>query len=203
MKNILSLVLGAFMLLTLAASAPLGYNVGDYAADFKLKNIDGREVSMASYPNAKGFIIAFTCNTCPYAKLYEDRIIALDKQFAPKGYPVIAINPNDPALQPDDSMEEMQKRAKEKGYAFPYLQDNTGSVAKAFGATRTPHIYILSKEPKGYKVEYVGAIDNNHKDASAADQKYAEEAINQLLSGKKPKTTTTKAIGCTIKQKGA
>jgi glutathione peroxidase-family protein len=203
MKNVFLLVLGALFVLVSAATLPQGYEVGDYVADFKLRNVDGKEVSLANYANAKGLIVVFTCNTCPYAKLYEDRIIALNKQFAPKGYPVVAINPNDPSQQAGDSYQEMQKRAQEKSYGFPYLQDNTGAVAKAFGATRTPHIYILNKEAKGFKVEYVGAIDNNHKDATAADQKYVEEAIGQLMSGKKPKTTSTKAIGCTIKWKEA
>lgn len=203
MKHLLSLVLGAFLVLACAFNSPQGYNVGDYVADFTLRNVDGKDVSLANYADAKGLIVIFTCNTCPYAKLYEDRIIALNKQFAPKGYPVVAINPNDPSQQPGDSMQEMQKRAKEKDYGFAYLQDDTGAVAKVFGATRTPHLYLLNKEGKGFKVEYTGAIDNNHKDATAADQKYVEEAIQQLLGGKKPKTTTTKAIGCTIKWKQA
>jgi peroxiredoxin len=203
MKHLLTFLMGALMLIGTAAAPPSGYNVGDYVSDFKLRNIDGKDVSLASYTKAKGFIIIFTCNTCPYSKLYEDRIIALNKEYEPKGYPVIAINPNDPDQQAGDSYEEMQKRAKEKGFNFPYLQDASGSVAKAFGASRTPHVYILNKEAKGYKVEYIGAIDNNHKDASAADQKYVEEAVTQLMSGKKPKSTTTKAIGCTIKWKQA
>lgn len=204
MKHLLTLVMGALLLLTTsAASLPQAYNVGDYVADFKLRNVDGKEVSLVDYADAKGLIVVFTCNTCPYAKLYEDRIIALHKQFAPKGYPVVAINPNDPEQQAGDSYKEMQKRAREKAYDFAYLQDASGAVAKTFGATRTPQLYILNKEPKGYKVEYIGAIDNNHKDADAADQKYAEEAIGQLLGGKKPKTTTTKAVGCTIKWKEA
>ena len=203
MKHLLTLMLGALLVVASGFNLPQGYNVGDYVADFKLRNVDGKEVSLANYADAKGLIVVFTCNTCPYAKLYEDRIISLHKQFAPKGYPVVAINPNDPGQQPGDSFQEMQKRSKEKGYGFAYLQDETGAVAKAFGATRTPHLYILNKEPKGYKVEYVGAIDNNHKDADAADQKYVEEAIGQLMSGKKPKTTTTKAVGCTIKWKEA
>ncbi|EMR02907.1 thioredoxin family protein [Cesiribacter andamanensis] len=203
MKHLLTLLMGALMLIGTAASPPAGYEVGDYVSDFTLRNVDGKDVSLSSYAKAKGAIVIFTCNTCPYSKLYEDRIIALHKQFEAKGYPVIAINPNDPGQQAGDSFEEMQKRAKDKGFTFPYLQDASGSVARAFGASRTPHVFILNKEAKGYKVEYIGAIDNNHKDAAAADQKYVEEAISQLMSGKKPKATTTKAIGCTIKWKEA
>ena len=180
-----------------------GYKVGDYATDFSLKNIDGKNVSLAQYKNAKGFIVVFTCNHCPYAKLYEDRIIELNNKYADKGYPVVAINPNDASQQPEDSFENMQKRAKEKGFTFPYLQDENQQITATYGATRTPQVYLLNKDKKGYRVEYIGAIDNNHKDASKADQKYVEDAVNQLMTGKKPKTSSTKAIGCTIKWKEA
>lgn len=180
-----------------------GYKVGDYATDFKLRNIDGQQVSLDQYKNAKGFIVVFTCNHCPYAKLYEDRLIDLHNKYADKGYPVVAINPNDAEQQPEDSFENMQKRAKEKKFPFPYLQDADQQITTTYGATRTPHVYLLNKDKKGYKVEYIGAVDNNHKDAAKADQKYVEDAINQLLAGKKPKTTASKAIGCTIKWKEA
>lgn len=180
-----------------------GYKPGDYATDFSLKNIDGKKVSLSQYKNAKGFIVVFTCNHCPYAKLYEDRLIELHNKYADKGYPVVAINPNDAKMQPEDSFENMQKRAKEKEFPFPYLHDETQEVTTTYGATRTPHVYLLNKDKKGLKVEYVGAVDNNHKDASLADKKYVQEAIDQLLSGKKPKTTSTKAIGCSIKWKEA
>lgn len=180
-----------------------GYKPGDYATSFSLKNVDGKMVSPEQYKNAKGFIVVFTCNHCPYAKLYEDRIIELHNKYADKGYPVIAINPNDAKMQPEDSFENMQKRAKEKSFPFPYLHDDTQKVTTTYGATRTPHVYILNKDNKGLRVEYVGAIDNNHKDAAKADQKYVEDAIGQLLAGKKPKTTSTKAIGCSIKWKEA
>lgn len=187
-----------------AANGPgEGYKVGDYATDFSLQNIDGKKVSLAQYKDAKGFIVVFTCNHCPYAKMYEDRIIALHNTYASKGYPVIAINPNDADQQPEDSFENMQKRAKEKGFPFPYLQDSSQEITTAYGASRTPHVYLLNKDKKGYKIEYIGAIDNNHKDAAKADQKYVEVALQQMMAGKKPKTNATKAIGCTIKWKEA
>ena len=100
-----------------------GYEIGDIATDFKLKNIDGQMVSLADYKDAKGYIVIFTCNTCPYAVLYEDRIMALDKKYANKGYPVVAIMPNNPDVQPGDSVEAMQARALSKGFTFPYLFD--------------------------------------------------------------------------------
>jgi len=176
-----------------------GYQVGDKAQDFKLKNIDGKWVSLEDYKDAKGFIVIFTCNHCPYAKAYEDRIIALDKKYAPLGYPVIAINPNDPVAYPDDSYENMQKRAKEKGFTFPYLFDEQQTVFPQFGATRTPHIFILSKAGSDMTVEYIGAIDDNYEDASKVTNKYVENAVNALLAGEKPQVTFTKAVGCSIK----
>ncbi len=181
-----------------------GYEVGDYAKDFSLKNIDGKMVSMADYGNAKGFIVVFTCNTCPYAKAYEQRIIDLDKKYASKGFPVIAINPNDITKQPDDSMDKMVERSKEKGYTFPYLRDDSQEITTAYGATKTPHVYVLNKEGSDkYKVEYIGAIDDSPREAADAKEKYVEDAVDALLSGKKPSVTSKRAIGCTIKWKDA
>ncbi len=179
-----------------------GYNVGDYAAGFKLKNIDGKMVSPGDYPDAKGFIVVFTCNHCPYAKLYEERIVALDKSFKKQGYPVIAINPNDPAREPDDSYDNMKKRAKDKGFTFPYLFDETQEVARAFGAARTPHVFLLQKETEGkFKVAYIGAVDDDTENAKKDKVKYVENAINALEKGEKPNPDFTKAVGCTIKWK--
>ena len=176
-----------------------GYSVGDYATDFKLKNVDGKMVSMSDYKSAKGIIVIFTCNTCPYSKIYEDRIIAINDKYSAQGFPVIAINPNDPERQPGDLYELMQERAKQKGFTFPYLVDETQEITRAYGATRTPHVFLLKKEQSKYKVAYIGAVDNNHKSASKATQKYVENAIEALKAGKEVSTDFTKAIGCTIK----
>jgi len=176
-----------------------GYKVGDKATDFKLKNIDGKFVSMSDYADAKGFIVIFTCNHCPFSVAYEDRIIDIDLKYKELGYPVIAINPNDPALVPADSFDEMKKRSDEKGFTFPYLFDDGQKVFPVYGATRTPHIYLLNKEKDGLKVAYIGAIDNNHQDASAVSEKYLENAVNALIKGDKPAVDFTKAVGCTIK----
>jgi peroxiredoxin len=174
-----------------------GYKVGDTIADFSLKNIDGKMVSLANYENAKGFIIVFTCNTCPYSIAAEDRIIALDKKYKSKGYPVIAINPNDPAARKGDAPEDMIVRAREKGFTFPYLFDDGQKIYPKFGASKTPHVYIISKPDM--KVEYIGAIDNSTRNPDAVTEKYAEDAVDALLAGKKPKLTETRAIGCSIK----
>ncbi|MCK0108942.1 thioredoxin family protein [Flavobacteriaceae bacterium S0825] len=183
------------------SKASTGYEVGDIATDFKLKNIDGKIVSLADYNEAKGFIVIFTCNTCPYAVQYEDRIIALDKKYAPKGYPVIAIQPNDPDVQPGDSMEAMKARAVSKGFTFPYLMDEGQKIYPQYGANKTPHVYILEKTNKGNIVKYIGAIDDNYKDASAVNVKYAENTVDALLAGNEVQETTTRAIGCSIKVK--
>ena len=176
-----------------------GYQIGDVVSDFELKNVDGKMISLSDYKDAKGFIITFTCNTCPFAIAYEDRIIALDKKYASKGYPVIAINPNNPLVQSGDSYQAMQQRAKEKGFSFPYLVDEGQKVYPKYGATKTPHMYVLQKTKKGNVVKYIGAIDDNHQDASAVKTKYVENAVDALLNGEEIKQTETKAIGCSIK----
>ncbi len=178
-----------------------GYEIGDEAADFKLKNVDGKMVSLADFKDAKGFIVIFTCNHCPYAKAYEDRIVALDKKYKEKGYPVIAINPNDPEVNAEDSYENMIVRAKEKGFTFPYLFDDGQKVYPEFGATRTPHVYILKKSKNKNIVSYIGAIDDNYEDETAVNTKYVENAVDALIAGKTPSPETTKAIGCKIKAK--
>ena len=173
---------------------------GDNAPDFNLKNVDGKMVSPDDYPDAKGFIVAFTSNTCPYAKKYENRLIALDKKFAPRGYPVIAINPNPPALSSGDSYKEMQKKSKTKGFSFPYLFDEGQKVTNQYGARVTPHIFLLNKEGSHYKVVYTGAIDNDTHNINPWKKLYVEDAINSLEAGEKIKTSSTKAIGCTVKR---
>ncbi|WP_103865033.1 thioredoxin family protein [Aquimarina sp. I32.4] len=176
-----------------------GYTIGDIARDFKLKNVDESMISLVDYKDAKGFIVVFTCNHCPYSVAYEDRIIALDAMFKQKGYPVIAINPNNSKAYPEDSFDNMKIRAKEKGFSFPYLLDDGQKIYPQYGAKKTPHVYVLEKTGAGNLVRYIGAIDNNYKDASKADLKYVEDAVNALLKGEKVPVEITKAIGCSIK----
>lgn len=194
-------VLAASAILLASFTTTGGYKAGDKATDFKLKNVDNKMVSMADYKNAKGIIVVFTCNHCPFAKKYESRIMALDKKYKSKGYPVIAISPNDPAEVAEDSFENMQKLANEKKYSFPYLFDETQMTAKTYGAVKTPHVYILQKEKSDYVVKYIGAIDDNSDDESAVKEKYVENALDNLLAGKPVNPETTKAIGCGIKWK--
>ncbi|MEO6168854.1 MAG: thioredoxin family protein [Chitinophagales bacterium] len=183
----------------LTSAATNGYKVGDTVKDFSLKNIDGKMISLNDFSSAKGAIVIFTCNHCPYAKAYEQRVLALDKMFKSKGYPVIAINPNDPKAVPDDSFDNMVKNAKDKGFTYPYLMDETQQVARQFGAARTPHVYVLNKTGNGYEVAYIGAIDDNTEDAGKVQHKYVEDAVNALIGGKAVPVSETKAVGCTIK----
>lgn len=176
-----------------------GYKLGDTAEDFSLKNVNGKMVSMKDYKDAKGFIVIFTCNHCPYAVAYEDRIIALDKKYSKLGYPVIAINPNNPEKQKEDSFDLMKARAKEKGFTFPYLFDDGQKIFPKFGATKTPHVYVIQKTTKGNVIEYIGAIDDNYEDEKAVKQTYVQNAVDALLHGKEVPVRQTKAIGCTIK----
>ncbi len=185
----------------LAKAQTTGYQIGDVAADFSLKNINGKNVALADMKSAKGYIVIFTCNTCPYAVAYEDRINALNKKYAAQGYPVIAINPNDPGTQPGDSYEKMQQRAKEKGFDFPYLMDPNHVITKKFGASRTPHVFLLEKTGNGNVVQYIGAIDSDTEGNNPDKVKYVEKAIEAIAAGNKPEITSTKAIGCTIKWK--
>nr|WP_321236093.1 thioredoxin family protein [uncultured Psychroserpens sp.] len=203
MKHTLKTLFALLVIVTLSSftnfGAGHGYHVGDIATDFELENIDGTKVSMKNFKDAKGFIIVFTCNTCPYAVAYEDRVEALNKKYADKGYPVIAIMPNNTDVKPGDNMAAMQARAKAKGFTFPYLMDEGQKIYPQYGATKTPHIYVLQNTKKGAQVKYIGAIDDNYKDASAVTKTYVEDAVNALLDGKEVPVATTRAIGCSIK----
>jgi peroxiredoxin len=138
---------------------------------------------------------------CPYAIKYEDRINALNAKFAAAGYPVITINSDDSVDNPGDSYTNMQVRAKAKGFTFPYLLDASQDIAKAYGANKTPQVFLVQKTTDGLTVKYTGAIDDNTEDATAVKQKYVELAVDALLAGKDIAITSTKAIGCGIKIK--
>jgi peroxiredoxin len=187
----------------LGVSAQTGYIVGDKAMNIKLKDINGSVISFDDFRSAKGFIVVFTCNHCPFSVKYEDRINALASKYNKESYQVIAVNPNDSIQYPEDSYTGMKKRAKDKGFVFPYLLDDTQVVAKTYGATKTPHVFLLQKEGNDYIVKYIGAIDDNTDNAAAVKVNYVDQAINELDAGKPVSVPTTKAIGCGIKWKKA
>ncbi len=176
-----------------------GYEVGDKVEDFKLLNVDGKYVSMADYPDTEGFVVIFSCNHCPYVVAYEDRMIELHNEFAPQGFPVIAINPNDTIAQPQDSYSLMKVRAEEKNFPFPYVIDADQTVYPKFGATRTPHVFLLKRDGNDLRVAYIGAIDDNHRDASQVEEKFLANAIHAVKKGRTPDPSVTRAIGCSIK----
>jgi len=178
------------------------YTVGDVVADFRLRNVDGRMVALSDYKAGRGVLVVFTANHCPFAKAYEDRITGLHRRYAAQGYPVMAIQPNDPAAYEEDSFENMKLRATQKSYAFPYLLDETQEVARAFGVTRTPQVYLLQKTGDRFVVAYVGAIDDSPQDVLSVKRRYVEEALAHLLADRPVSTPTTRAVGCAIKWKG-
>ncbi|MBK6819602.1 MAG: thioredoxin family protein [Bacteroidetes bacterium] len=177
------------------------YQVGDTIMEFKLKNIDGKFKALNDYKSEKGIILIFTCNHCPFSVAYEDRIIALHKKYSGLGFPVVAINPNDDKAYPLDSYENMIERAQEKGFTFDYLHDETQEVAKTFGATNTPHVFIVSNQQSHFKVEYIGAIDDNSYEPQSVKHRHVENAVDQLVKKIPITVTKTKALGCSIKWK--
>ena len=180
-------------------TTPTGYKIGDEATDFSLKNVDGKMVSLADYPDAKGFIIAFTCNHCPYSIAYEDRIIALDAKYKPLGYPVIAINPIDPAVNEDDSFDNMVVRMKANNFPWLYLYDETQEIALAYGALRTPHFYVFNENRK---LVYTGRAVDSPRDPSKISINDLENALEELLADKPISVDVTNPIGCNVKWDG-
>jgi len=183
-----------------------GYDIGDVAIDFELINVDDTRISLSDYREAKGFVVIFTCNHCPFSIKYEDRIIELDKKYKALGYPVIAISPNDVEAYPEDDLDNMKIRAEEKEFTFPYLYDETQEIAKAYGAKKTPHVFVLNKEMtkedenEQLIVRYIGAIDDDTSEAKV-EEKYLANAIEALLNNDEINPNVTKAVGCSVKWK--
>ncbi|WP_247236637.1 thioredoxin family protein [Telluribacter sp. SYSU D00476] len=201
-RTIMLGVMSALLFATFGFLPPAeGYQPGDRAMPFKYRNKQGQLVALRDNVSAKGYIIVFTCNTCPVAQAYEQRVLDLDKQFASKGFPVIAINPNDSGRSWGDSYEDMKERAIEKKYTFPYLVDANQELARTYGARHTPTVYVVQRQGNSFIVRFTGAIDNNMEDGSQATKKYVQDAVNALLENKPVAIPTTKAIGCSIKWK--
>jgi peroxiredoxin len=174
--------------LTLGAKAPL--------ADRAMTGVDGTPVTLATAAGPKGLLVVFTCNACPYAIAWEERIVALGNEYAKQGIGVVAVNSNDPAIVPGDGLDEMKKRAAERTMQFPYVVDQGAAVARAFGATRTPEAFLF--DAQGALV-YHGTIDDNHKAADQVTKRYLEDALAAVAAGKPVTVAETKAIGCGIK----
>jgi len=193
----LALVAGAGMAGEMAAkptALAIGGNVP--AADVKMKGVDGNEVTLKDVMGAKGTLVVFTCNACPYAKGWESRIVELGNTYAGKGIGVIAINANDPKVVADDGYDQMVSRAKERGMKYPYVVDATSQVAKAFGAARTPEAFLFDANGK---LVYHGAVDDNVESAEKVTKTYLKDALDSVVAGKEVSVKETKAVGCGIK----
>lgn len=199
MKKVLIIVLAVIALSTQAQVTTL--QPGENAPEISLKNVDNKQVSFADYPTAKGFIVIFTCNTCPVSKAYEGRVEELNTKYASAGFPVIAVNANDPAMSSAESFAKMQERAKDNKISYPYLYDEGQKFTNQYGAKNTPHVFLISKSEKGNTIEYVGAIDNDTENTNSEKIKYVEQAISSIQNNQKPAVTSTKAIGCVVKRK--
>lgn len=181
-----------------AKDSPTSLALGAKApkAAVQMKNVDGRTLSIASVAGAKGTLVLFTCNHCPWVKMWETRIAEVGNAAKAAGIGVIAINSNDPEAYPEDDFAEMQARAKKLGFEFPYVMDATSEMAPAFGATRTPEAFLF--DAKG-RLVYHGTIDDNAREASAVKEPWLRQAVDAVVAGKKVTTAETKALGCSIK----
>ncbi len=166
--------------------------------DFDLPGTDGRNHSLSELKDKKALILIFSCNHCPYVQAYEDRVIDIQRDYASKGAQVVAINSNETSNHPDDSFENMVRRAKEKNFNFLYLRDESQSAARAFGATHTPHIFVFDQQGD---LRYTGKIDDNWQEPSKVAKRYLRDALDAILSGNPVAEPETFAIGCTIKWK--
>ncbi len=166
--------------------------------DFSLKNVNGKNVSLKDYADAKGFIIVFTCNHCPFAKLYYKRFNDLNAEYKNKGVPLIAISSTDTISYEEDTFPEMVKKAEEQQFNFPYLYDGSQKVARAFTAQKTPHAYVIWKVNGKWTIKYNGAIDDNGAHPELVHNRYVANAVDELLAGKEVTNKETKSIGCQI-----
>ena len=177
-------------------AAPLALGERAPKADVKMRSVDGSEATIASAAGKNGTLVIFSCNACPWVKAWEDRIALLGNTYRVKGVGVIVINSNDPAQVAEDGYEEMQKRAKEKGFQFPYVVDATSRVAAAFGATRTPEVFLFDRAGQ---LTYHGAIDDNAKEPDKIQAHYLKDALEAVVAGTPVAVRETKSLGCTIK----
>jgi peroxiredoxin len=176
-----------------AESLSIGSKIPD--ATVKMKNVDGKDISIADVAGPKGTLVVFTCNHCPFAKAWQSRLVEIGNAYQAKGIGVIAINPNDPTSYEEDSFAVMQERVKQNGEQFPYVVDGTSNVARDFGATKTPEAFLFDKEGK---LVYHGAIDDD-KDASKVTKQYLHDALDELIGGQPVQMSETKSVGCGIK----
>ena len=172
--------------------------IGDPALDFQLLGVDGNTYRLEDFEDKKILIVMFSCNHCPTVRAYEDRFVELQRDYKDKGVVLVAINPNDDKKYPEDSFKNMNVRAKEKGFNFPYLRDETQSVARLYGAERTPEVFVFDEKRA---LRYHGRIDDNAYEPDKVQQYYLRDALDAILKGQKVTMQDTEPVGCTIKWK--
>ena len=192
MKKILSIITG----ITFLISGELEIGSAMPLVDHQLADISGKTMTLTNAKGDAGTLVIFSCNTCPWVLAWEDRYVTLAQEFIPKGIGMIAVNSNESQFERDDSMEEMVEHAQEMGYNFPYVQDPGSKLATAFGARKTPHIYLFDEKDK---LVYRGAIDDNARKPRKVKHTFLADALNALLTGEKIDPVSTKALGCSIK----
>ena len=180
------------------ASTGFALEIGDAlpSGGVKMRNVDGGDVTLGGSMGTKGLLVVFSCNHCPWVQRWEERIVLLGNSYQDKGIAVVAVNSNDTVEYPDDGFAQMQSRAKEKGYKFPYVVDATSDVARAFGASKTPEAFLFDASGK---LVYTGTIDDNAKDAAAVTATYLKDALEAVAGGGAVSIPKTKALGCSIK----
>jgi len=172
--------------------------IGDKAIAFDLPGVDGKGHSLTAYAAKEAIVVVFTCNHCPYAQAWEDRLIQIQADYATRGVQLLAISANDAAKHPDDDFPKMKARAAAKGFNFPYLYDESQAVARAYGAQRTPEIFVFDK---ARALRYQGTVDDNYEEPTAVKTPYLRQALDAVLAGKAATTSETAPVGCTIKWK--
>src|SRR5918997_88079 len=169
---------------------------GDEAIAFELPGVDDQHHALKDYADKEAVALNFTCNHCPYARAWEDRIVQTQADYAERGVQVIAISANDPEKYPADSFPRMKERAQEKGFNFPYLYDESQEVARAYGAERTPEVFLFGKDGT---LLYHGTVDDNYEDPGVVKNHYLRDALDKALVDEQPAVAETRPIGCTIK----
>ena len=192
MKHVLTFIL--IISINQAAELSIGSLMPN--TDHEMMNIDGDNLTLDDVKGDKGTLVIFSCNTCPWVIRWEDRYVSITESYSSKGVGVVAVNSNAARFEGDDSLDKMARHAKDNDYNFPYVQDPGSKLAKAFGATKTPHIYLFDDEDM---LVYRGAIDDNARDAASVDESFLANAIEQLINDQPIEKPTSKAIGCSIK----
>ena len=186
-------------------------SIGQPPPDFDLPGVDGKRYSLKNYADCRGLVVVFSCNHCPYVVGSEDRMIRFALEYAPKGVAFVAINSNETDNHPADSFEHMVERAREKGFPFHYLRDESQDVARAYGALRTPHYFLFGSDQLregggqgrgGFGLVYTGRMDDNPRTAGAERVHNLTDAAEALLAGRRPAVEVTNPIGCNVKWKG-